>query len=68
MRLPPEIRAALDATGLPWTSEVTNSGLKIRVGGRLAGVIGQSHSRTAYNRHNSKNLIAQIRRIAKELP
>ena len=56
---------ALEATGLPWSIEQGKGHLKIRVGGRLVGVMGVSFKESSpCKRHNT---IAAIRRIAKEL-
>ena len=65
MRLHPSIRAELDKTGQPWDIERGGSHLKIKVGGRLAGIL--PHNGKSEDRHprTLKNCIAQIRRIGR---
>ncbi len=64
MRLPKVIRKELEATGKPWEVEKGTNHRKIKVGGKLAGIIPlkgfNAGSRAA------KNIIAQIRRAGNE--
>jgi hypothetical protein len=66
MRLPTKITVALEATGLPWCTELGGKHYKIRVAGRLAGVYPKGGHSSADNRA-LLNTITQIRRIAKEV-
>lgn len=65
MKLPRELRAELEATGLPWTLERGSRHLHLRVGGRLAAILpygtGASVDRAM------RNTIAQIRRTVRQL-
>ncbi len=64
-RADPKLRAALDETGLPWTVEIGGRHYHVRVAGRLVGVWPRSGA-TETGR-GTKNVIAQIRRTAREI-
>lgn len=63
MKLDPPIERALEETGLPY--EITRGGkhYKIKLSGRLVGVFGIA----ARSARAEKNIVAQIRRAAKEM-
>ncbi|MEY4402312.1 MAG: hypothetical protein RIR91_347 [Verrucomicrobiota bacterium] len=65
MRLPQEIRTALDATGLPWAIENGGRHRKVRLAGRLVGVF--SKGRAVAADRAMANVVAQIRRAAHQL-
>lgn len=59
-RLPPKVQAALDETGRPWTVEHGSKHRKIKVAGRLVGILPLGRHRNPDRAE--KNIIAQIRR------
>jgi hypothetical protein len=61
----PIIREALDATGLPWQVESGAGHKKIRLAGRVVGVM--SYRTNDSDRRATLNVRAQIRRVAKEI-
>lgn len=63
MKREPKIIAALEATGLPWALEQGRGHFKIRLAGRLAGVVSVNPSPRS---RASLNVISQIKRIAGE--
>lgn len=62
MKIPTEVREALDRTGLPW--EVTNGSKhkQIRVNGQLVGILPKGSGSVGFRA--VKNCLAQIRRAA----
>lgn len=62
--IPHEVKAALDETGLPWTTEVKGSSLKIRLAGKLVGIISATKDHRV---SPARKVAAQIRRAAKEM-
>lgn len=66
MKLPNEMRTALDATGLPWEVEPGKKHQKIKLGGRLVAILPYGKEQSAYKRA-LLNTISQIRRAAQEL-
>lgn len=66
MKVPKELEAELDATGLPWRLEIGKSHRKIRLAGRLVGILPHGKKQEA-DRRQLLNTIAQVRRMAKEL-
>ena len=67
-RVPKEIEYELNATGLPWDVELGGKHVKIKLAGRLVGILplnGRNIQQT--NSVPMKNTIAQIRRAAREL-
>jgi hypothetical protein len=62
--LPKLVHKALEATGLPWSTEEGGCHLKIRLGGRLAGIVGR---RVIEDQRTIKNTVSQIRRTAQML-
>lgn len=65
MKLPREVRAELEATGLPWSLERGSRHLHVRVGGRLAGILPKG--RVPCADRATQNIISQIRRVARQL-
>jgi hypothetical protein len=66
VKLPNELREALDNTGLPWELELGGKHYKVKLAGRLVGVLPRgkfngSHKRTLLN------TVSQIRRAAQEI-
>lgn len=62
-KIDPLIERELEATGLPWSIEKGSGHRKIRLAGRLAGVLS---GRPAATYRKAQNTIAQIRRVARE--
>ena len=60
------LRPELEASGLPWSIDNGGKHLKLRLGGRLIGVLPKGSSHTQDPRA-TKNLVAQIRRAAREM-
>lgn len=59
------IMKALDETGLPWQVETGKGHKKIRLCGRLVGVM--STNQTGTSSREMMNVICQIKRAAKEM-
>lgn len=66
MRLDPKVKKALEETGLPWAIETGSKHFKIRLGGRLAGTFPLG-KKTEAAPHANQNIIATIKRMAREL-
>lgn len=66
MSIDPAIKKALDETGLPYEIERGSKHRKIRLAGRLVGILSHSSYGTGQSRA-IKNTVAQIRRIASEV-
>jgi hypothetical protein len=62
-----QIRADLDATGLPYALERGSRHLKIKLMGHLVGIIPMKGRDNVGDRRTYLNVRAQIRRKAKEL-
>ena len=62
-----QIRADLDATGLPYALERGTRHLKIKLMGHLVGIIPMKGRDNVGDRRTYLNVRAQIRRKAKEL-
>jgi hypothetical protein len=60
------VREALDETGLPWAIVPGKKHHQIRLKGRLVGILPHGPLRAA-NARGVKNLVAHIRRAAKDL-
>jgi hypothetical protein len=65
MKMKHPVMKALDETGLPWHIEQGHGHKKIRLCGRLVGVIG--HNQTGAGKREIANVVAQIRRAAREV-
>ena len=66
MRLDPKVRKTLEETSLPWVVETGSKHFKVRLGGRLVGVYPHG-KKTEASKHANSNLIANIKRLAREL-
>lgn len=66
MRLPAELREALDKTGLPWDVEAGKKHYKVKLAGRLVAVYPHGKAQERYRRA-LLNTITQVRRTAQEL-
>lgn len=66
MKLDPKVKATLEETGLPWYIENGKKHFKIRLCDRLVGVFPYG-KRTEASQHANNNIIANIRRAAREL-
>ena len=65
VRLRPEILAALEQTGLPWTLAEGKKHVHIRIAGHLAGILPRGSG--SVGERAVKNCISQIRRKANEV-
>lgn len=61
-KLAPAILRELENCGLPYEVEVTKGKAKLRLAGRLAGLVGVSKREPTG--HVTRNVCAQIRRVA----
>jgi hypothetical protein len=66
VKVPPELEAALNATGIPWTVEDSKKHRKVMLGGRLATIIPHGHRQDA-NRRVVLNTIKNVRHLAQKL-
>ena len=66
-KLPRNIEAALEATGLPWSVEKGGQHRKIRLSGRLAATIPMCNGGCRRDSRAEKNVIAEIRRKSREI-
>lgn len=66
MKMPEELREALDQTGLPWELERGKKHNKVKLAGRLVAVYPHGKAQDAYRRA-LLNTITQVRRTAREL-
>ena len=64
MKIDPKTVKALEATGLPWSLELSKKHTKILLDGRFVGIVPQN-GRIVEGRAQM-NVIAQIKRAAKE--
>lgn len=60
MKVPPEVRSALEAKGQPWSIEEGKRHQKIKINGRLVGILPRKP--VDQGGRAQKNVIAQIRR------
>lgn len=67
MRLPEELRSELDSCGFPWLLEKGRRHYKLRVGGRMAGILPLNGKFQTSDATPLKNTIAQVRRVVREL-
>lgn len=65
MRVPQAIHAALTESGLAWDIVPGGRHLKVRLVGRLVGILPRGKSPDGLRAE--KNIVAQIRRAAKQL-
>ena len=67
MRLPKEVKRALDDTGLPWKVEKGTKHYKIKLAGRMVGILPLNlKARHGYTNHTIKNTVGQIKRSKKD--
>jgi hypothetical protein len=67
-RLDAAIERALEESGVPWTIEVGSKHYKIRVGGRLAGVLPKAGGKGGvFTARAAQNTASQIRRVARAM-
>lgn len=66
-RLSPILETALSETGLPWALEPGHGHVKIRLAGRLAGVVPSGKNARDGHKRAALNVRAQIRKIAAEM-
>jgi hypothetical protein len=66
MRIDPKVKKTLNDTGLPWEVETGSKHFKVRLQGRLVGIFPHG-KRTDGSQHANANLLANIKRLAREL-
>jgi hypothetical protein len=66
MKMPREVREALDVTGLPWELEEGSKHWKIKVKGRLAGILPKGPI-SQKNKPAILNTVSQVRRLARQI-
>jgi hypothetical protein len=66
MRLPFELREALDKTGLPWEIELGSKHHKVKLCGKLVAVFPRGKKHEAEKR-SLLNTISQVRNAARQL-
>lgn len=66
MKPPSALKAALDETGLPYEIERGGRHAKIKLAGRLVGILPKGSGNEAHSR-SLMNTISQVRRMAREL-
>ena len=66
MRLPSELREALDKTGLPWDVELGSKHNKVKLCGRLVAVFPRG-GKQEQDKRSLLNTISQVRNAAREL-
>jgi hypothetical protein len=66
MKIPDGVREALEETRLPWGLETGGKHYKVKLAGRLVGVLPKGKHTSTYKR-SILNTIAQVRRAAKEI-
>ena len=64
-RVPSPIRNVLDSSGMPWLLEIGKKHMKIKLAGRLVGVL--PHSPQRESDREVINTVAQIRRRVAEM-
>jgi len=65
MRIAPEIREALESCGKPYDLVRGTRHIKIKVDGRLAGILPHDGLGNSADYRKMKNIIAQVRRTAR---
>lgn len=66
MRPPAALRAVFDETGLPYEIELGGRHAKIKLAGRLVGILPKGSGNEMHSR-SLLNTISQVRRMAREL-
>ena len=68
VRLPVGLREALDETGLPWEVETGGKHHKVKLGGKLVGILPLSRLKhKSIDRRALLNTISQVRNAAREI-
>lgn len=65
--VPGPVRDALEETRLPWNIELGGKHWKIRLDGRLVGILPKGKKMQDASDRPIKNTVAQIRRTAREI-
>lgn len=65
-RVPADVAAALDSTGLPWKIETGSKHYQVRLSGHLVGVLPKGNVRDRHQR-STKNLVSNIRKASTKL-
>lgn len=65
--VPGPVRDALEETRLPWEIELGGKHRKIKLGGRLVGILPKGKKMQDAHDRTIKNTVAQIRRTAREI-
>lgn len=65
--VPDVVREALDATGLPWTLEDGSRHTKIKLAGRLVGILNRQERDVGRGRKAQLNTVRQIKAMAREI-
>lgn len=66
MRLPAELREALDKTGLPWEVEASKRHNKVKLSGKLVGIYPLGKKQES-DRRPLLNTISQVRAAARQI-
>lgn len=66
MKIPAELREALDKTGLPWNIEEGSKHRKVKLGGMLVGVLPHGKQQEAHKR-SLLNTLTQVRLAARKI-
>jgi hypothetical protein len=66
-RLDEDVRAALEATGLPWIVKIGGRHRKVILAGRMVGILPIASNGGEPMSRARMNLLAQIRRAAREV-
>jgi hypothetical protein len=66
MKIPTELREALDRTGLPWELEEGTKHNKVKLVGHLVGIYPKGRKREAHRRA-LLNTITQVRNAARQI-
>ena len=67
MRLPEELLVELGTSGVPWELERGKKHYKLRVGGRMVGILPLSGKLQTTNKVPLKNTLAQVRRAIRDI-
>ena len=66
MKIDPRLADALDATGLPWTTECGTKHYKVRLAGKLVAIYPRGKKQES-DKRALLNTITQVRHAAQEL-
>jgi hypothetical protein len=65
--VPDVVREALEATGLPWSLETGSKHTKIKLHGRLVGILNRTERDVGRGRKAQLNTVRQIKAAAREI-